>query len=93
MYALPCVMLVIGSNFTSKSATKDTLIVLKGNRAEGEENRGRGEASHPTAYVAVRRKLINNLLANLRSRFPQVELLNAMKVRLVILFFHVMHCA
>ena len=84
-------MLVIGSNVTSKSATKDTLIVLKGNQSK--ENRGRGEASHPAAYVAVRRKLINNLLATLRNRFPQVELLNAMKVRLVILVFHVMHCA
>ena len=84
-------MLVIGSNFTSKSATKDTLIVLKG--IELKENRGRGEASHLAAYVVVKRKLINNLLANLRSRFPQVELLNAMNVRLVILFFHVKHCA
>ena len=42
MYSLPCVMLVIGSNFTSKSATKDTLIVLKGNRAEGEPRSRRG---------------------------------------------------
>ena len=42
MYSLPCVMLVIGINFTSKSATKDTLIVLKGNRAEGEPRSRRG---------------------------------------------------
>ena len=54
--------------------TKVTYFMLKGNR---------GEASHPGAYLAVKKKLVDNLLANLRSRFPQVELLNAMKVRLL----------
>ena len=57
--------------------------MLKGNRAEG--NRGRGESVHPAADIAVKQKLIDNLLANLRSRFPQ----NKKKFRLIVVCYHV----
>ena len=49
-------------------------------RSEGQ--RRSGESAHTAAYIAVKRKLIDNLLANLRSRFPRMELLNVVKVRL-----------
>ena len=47
---------------------------------ELKQGRGRGETSHPAAYLAVKRALDTNLLANLDARFPQVNLMDAMKV-------------
>ena len=55
------------------------LVCYKG--VELKQPNGRGEGSHPAAYVAVKAKLINNLRDNLHKRFPQVELMDAMKVR------------
>ena len=41
---------------------------------------GVGEACHPAAYEAVKKVMIGNLLSNIGSRFPQVDLMDAMKV-------------
>ena len=71
--------------FTSRLGLTEleTHSVLKENRAEG--NRGLGESARPAADIAVKQKLIDNLLANLRSRFPQ----NKKKFRLIVVCYHV----
>ena len=53
--------------------------MLSGSRAEAEPWPRRDES--PRAYIAVKRALVTNVLANLDARFPQVDLMDAMKVR------------
>ena len=110
MYSLPCVMLGIGS----KSATKVTLFMLKGNRAEGQPRSRRGvspsgihrckeeadrqlagqlaqqipsggaaECLEGTSPTALLQQFIVLCCHVVCIRYPQVELLNALKVRLL----------
>ena len=65
MYSLPCIML---GNFASKSATNTILIVLRGNRAEGEQ-RSRGGVT-PSGLHCCQAEVNHKLAGELAQPVP-----------------------